>query len=89
MQVGIKVLDGKISRKSTKVQDGIRPCRLEFWKLYHYEFWLKISKSNKSAGLNKGMQVGKFFNSNKVCWHYYSEVPGNAVPENFFLSFQH
>ena len=33
----------------------------------NYGFSLKISKFNKSAGWNKGVQVGKFLKFNKVC----------------------
>ena len=33
----------------------------------NYGFSLKISKCNKSAGWNKGVQVGKLQKFNKVC----------------------
>ena len=33
----------------------------------NYVFSLKISKSNKSAAYNKGVQAGKFLKSNQVC----------------------
>ena len=33
----------------------------------NYGFSLKISKFNKSAGWNRGVQVGKFLKFNKVC----------------------
>ena len=57
------------SQKLVKVQDGIRPCRLEFWEIHNYELCLclQTSKFNKSAGWNKGVQVGKFLKFNKVC----------------------
>ena len=51
------------------MQDGISPCRLKFGEFYYYKygFSLKISKFNKSAGWNKGLQFGKFLKFNKVC----------------------
>ena len=33
----------------------------------NYDFFFQISKLDKSAGWNKGVQVGKFLKSNKVC----------------------
>ena len=51
------------------MQDGIRPCRLDFSKIYYYKNKIsrKFSKINKRAGWNKAVQVGIFLKINKLC----------------------
>ena len=47
----------------------LRRAGWNFWNFIttNPSFCLKISKSNKSAGWNKGMHVGKFLKFDKVC----------------------
>ena len=55
--------------KSINVQDGIRPCRLDFSKIYYYEKQdlQNFYKINKRAGWNKAVQAGIFQKINKLC----------------------
>ena len=48
----------------------------------NYGFCLQISKLNKSAGWNKGVQVGKFQKFNKVCCTIIQET---KVSTDIFL----
>ena len=52
-----------------KVQDGIRPSGWNFGNFItvNYGFSLKVSNFDESASWNKGVQVGKFRESDKVC----------------------